>query len=77
MPTTLAPNGEAEKRSLRSTLFSTKANGVSSVYPKESSGNGGTDNQLFKFDMRINNPALTAQVMVASLRAAARQKPGC
>ena len=38
---------------------------------------GGTDNQLFKFDMRINNPALTAQVMVASLRAAARQKPGC
>lgn len=38
---------------------------------------GGTDNQIFKFDMRINNPALTAQVMVASVRAAARQKPGC
>ncbi len=37
---------------------------------------GGTDNQLFKFDMRINNPALTAQVMVASMRAAAKQKPG-
>lgn len=38
---------------------------------------GATDNQLFRFDMRINNPALTAQVMVASVRAAARQRPGC
>lgn len=38
---------------------------------------GATDNQNFKFDMRINNPALTAQVMVASVRAAARQQPGC
>lgn len=38
---------------------------------------GATDNQIFKFDMRINNPALTAQVMVASVRAAARQQPGC
>lgn len=38
---------------------------------------GQTDNQIFQFDMRINNPALTAQVMVAAVRAAARQKPGC
>lgn len=38
---------------------------------------GATDNQIFKFDMRINNPALTAQVMVAAVRAAVRQKPGC
>ena len=38
---------------------------------------GATHNQLFRFEMRINNPALTAQVMVASLRAAARQRPGC
>lgn len=38
---------------------------------------GATHNQLFRFEMRINNPALTAQVMVAALRAAARQKPGC
>lgn len=38
---------------------------------------GATDNQIFRFDMRINNPALTAQVMVASLRAAAKQRPGC
>jgi len=38
---------------------------------------GQTDNQLFTFDMRINNPALTAQIMVASARAAARLQPGC
>ncbi|MCG0239825.1 MAG: diaminopimelate dehydrogenase [Firmicutes bacterium] len=37
----------------------------------------GAENQLFRFDMRINNPALTAQVMVAALRAATRQQPGC
>lgn len=36
-----------------------------------------TDNQLFTFDIRINNPALTAQIMTASLRAASRQQPGC
>jgi diaminopimelate dehydrogenase len=34
-------------------------------------------NQSFKFQMRINNPALTAQVMVSAARAAMRQKPGC
>lgn len=38
---------------------------------------GVTQNQMFRYEMRINNPALTAQVMVAALRAAARQKPGC
>jgi len=38
---------------------------------------GATHNQLFRYEMRINNPAVTAQVMVAALRAAARQKPGC
>ncbi|HHT29157.1 MULTISPECIES: diaminopimelate dehydrogenase [Petrimonas] len=37
---------------------------------------GNTQNQLFKFDMRINNPALTAQVMVGCARAAVKQKPG-
>ncbi len=37
---------------------------------------GSTQNQLFKFDMRINNPALTAQVMVGCARAALKQKPG-
>ncbi|MGF7186295.1 diaminopimelate dehydrogenase [Desulfitispora alkaliphila] len=37
---------------------------------------GETQNQLLKFDMRINNPALTAQVMVASARATMKQSPG-
>lgn len=38
---------------------------------------GATHNQLFEFDMRINNPALTAQVLVSSARAALKQNPGC
>lgn len=38
---------------------------------------GKTQNQLFEFNMKINNPALTAQIMVSSARAALRQKPGC
>lgn len=38
---------------------------------------GRTHNQLFEFNMKINNPALTGQVMVAAARAALRQAPGC
>ena len=37
---------------------------------------GITHNQLFEFRMKINNPALTAQIMVACGRAAMRQQPG-
>ena len=37
---------------------------------------GKTQNQLFKFDMRINNPALTAQVLVGAARASVKQQPG-
>lgn len=37
---------------------------------------GDTQNQLLDFNMRINNPALTAQVLVASARATLNQKPG-
>mgnify|MGYP003623230903 CR=1 FL=1 len=37
---------------------------------------GDTQNQLFEFNMRINNPALTAQVLVASARATMKQQPG-
>lgn len=37
---------------------------------------GATHNQMFEFTMKINNPALTAQVMTACARAAARQRPG-
>lgn len=37
---------------------------------------GMTDNQLFEFNMKINNPALTSQVMVSCARASMRQNPG-
>lgn len=37
---------------------------------------GKTQNQLFSFDMRINNPALTAQLLVCAARATMKQQPG-
>lgn len=37
---------------------------------------GKTQNQLFEFNMRINNPALTAQILVGAARATMRQQPG-
>lgn len=38
---------------------------------------GATHNQLFEFKMTINNPALTAQIMVSCARAASRRlRPG-
>jgi len=37
---------------------------------------GKTHNQLFEFSMRINNPAMTSQVMVACARASVKQAPG-
>lgn len=38
---------------------------------------GKTQNQLLEFDMKINNPALTGQVLVCCARASMRMKPGC
>ncbi|MBO7281290.1 MAG: diaminopimelate dehydrogenase [Bacteroidaceae bacterium] len=38
---------------------------------------GTTQNQLFEFSMKINNPALTSQVLVCAARATMRQQPGC
>lgn len=38
---------------------------------------GVTQNQLFEFNMRINNPALTGQVLVCVARATMHQQPGC
>lgn len=38
---------------------------------------GTTQNQNFEFDMSINNPALTGQVLVASARAVLKKQPGC
>ena len=38
---------------------------------------GSTDGQQMDFNMRINNPALTGQILVSAARAATRQAPGC
>jgi diaminopimelate dehydrogenase len=38
---------------------------------------GVTYNQSMRFQLKVNNPALTAQVMVSAARAATRQEPGC
>lgn len=37
---------------------------------------GKTQNQLIGFDMKINNPALTAQILVSVARASMKQQPG-
>jgi diaminopimelate dehydrogenase len=37
---------------------------------------GKTQNQRFEFNMSINNPALTSQILVSGARAIMRQKPG-
>lgn len=37
---------------------------------------GTTQNQLFEFGMKINNPALTAQILVACARATKKMNPG-
>lgn len=38
---------------------------------------GKTQNQRMEFNMSINNPALTGQVLVNVARASVRQRPGC
>ena len=38
---------------------------------------GATQSQRFKFEMTINNPALTGQILVSCARAVVKQKPGC
>ena len=38
---------------------------------------GRTQNQRMSFQMSINNPALTGQILVAAARAVKRQAPGC
>lgn len=38
---------------------------------------GKTQNQLFEFNMHINNPALTGQILVCAARASMRLNPGC
>ncbi|MDD6181048.1 MAG: diaminopimelate dehydrogenase [Desulfovibrionaceae bacterium] len=47
------------------------------VLMERTGASGMTDNQILKFDMRINNPALTGQVLLSCARAATRMEPGC
>lgn len=46
------------------------------VFMERKGVSGDTHNQLFSFNMKINNPALTSQAMVASARASKKQAPG-
>lgn len=39
-------------------------------------GSGSTQNQLLNFQMKVNNPALTAQMLVCAARASLKQQPG-
>ena len=50
------------------------AHGVNLV---RSGVSGTTHNQRFEFNMSINNPALTGQVLVNVARATMRLQPGC
>lgn len=47
------------------------------VHMERKGVSGTTQNQRFEFNMTINNPALTAQILVGAARAAMRQAPGC
>ena len=47
------------------------------VLMERTGASGMSDNQILKFDMRINNPALTAQVLLSCARATTRMEPGC
>lgn len=38
---------------------------------------GTTHNQLLQYSHKVNNPALTSQVMVSTARAVVKQRPGC
>lgn len=47
------------------------------VLMERTGASGLTSNQRLTFDMRIDNPALTAQVLTAAARAATRMPAGC
>lgn len=46
------------------------------VFMERKGVSGRTHNQSFEFRMRINNPALTSQILVAAARASVKQRPG-
>lgn len=47
------------------------------VNMKRKGVSGKTQNQLLEFNMHINNPALTAQILVGAARASMKLAPGC
>ena len=47
------------------------------VLMERTGASGSSANQQLRFDMRIDNPALTGQVLIAAARAVARMAPGC
>ena len=47
------------------------------VFMERIGASGLTPNQRLAFDMKINNPALTAQILLSAARAATRMTPGC
>jgi diaminopimelate dehydrogenase len=47
------------------------------VMIERNGASGITFNQSMRFQLNVNNPALTAQVMVSAARAAVKQDPGC
>ncbi len=47
------------------------------VLMERTGASGHASNQRLSFDMRIDNPSLTAQMLVSAARAATRLSPGC
>ncbi len=47
------------------------------VLLERTGASGAASNQILKFDMRIDNPALTAQILVSCARAVTRMPAGC
>lgn len=46
------------------------------VVMERKGASGSTQNQLFTYGMQVNNPALTAQMLINAARASMRQQPG-
>ncbi|MCL1887051.1 MAG: diaminopimelate dehydrogenase [Betaproteobacteria bacterium] len=57
--------------------MATLADNSHGVLMERIGASGSTSNQRLRFDMRIDNPALTSQVLVSCARAATRMAPGC
>lgn len=68
-------NDETEVEEVESVAaIDTHSHGVNLV---RTGSSGTTQGQSLEFNMKINNPALTGQMLVGAARAACRQKKGC